>query len=160
MRRVDKLHHLRSFSPDTSSKCFESSVDPKRWMEWWPKVLNKTWLVQLCITPASGKNSIYQICPYSVDKGGQIITFKLKLSPDSWLQSEIYGLKYRVLCFHLTCWVLPSLRSCVIVASSSLNLLNMVLTSLWRSLYSWYWSLKTALYFSLSSAELISGYFL
>lgn len=60
----------------------------------------------------------------------------------------------------LTCWLFPSLRSRDIIPSSSLNLLRVVLMSLWRSLYSWYWSLKTALYFSLSSTQLISGYFL
>lgn len=61
---------------------------------------------------------------------------------------------------HVTCWLFPSLRSRAMAASSSVNLLRVVLTSLWRSLYSWYWSLKTARYFSLSSTQLISGYLL
>lgn len=61
---------------------------------------------------------------------------------------------------HLTCWLFPSFRSRAIMVSSSLNLFRVVLMSRWRSLYSWYWSLKTALYFSRSSTQLISGYFL
>lgn len=111
---LQQARHLRSFSPDTSSECFESSAAPRRQGR-----MNRSLHLPSCRTQP-----------------------------------------VHMMSQHLTSWLLPSLRSCDIITSSSLNLLRVVIMSLWRSLYSWYWSLKTALYFSLSSTQRISGYFL